>query len=972
MAEQIISPGVFTRENDLSFLPQGVGAIGAAIVGPTVKGPAFVPTVVRSFAEYERRFGPLSSETYVPQTVREYLKNAGAVTVCRVLAGGGYTFSSGTTEPIAVIVGSGSAVTAVAATGSVNFLSGSLSGSHEVQITVTPGGTEYRYIASDPAAIPVDNSPVFFFGTGSTIGASVTSLAAKITATSIGITAANTSIAASGGTILGLTASAAGVAGNLITVETGSGGTITGDVALGPGYVNTTFGGGVDAAVDKGILVGLLYPSKATGTPSLETTALSPVGGTVHVISSSFGITLNGTGVTSNSFSASLNPANSDYLFKYIGYNSNNSKDSATTYSGMPGYTFLNFKKLQSDALATGDLSGYGIGTGSTVVTAKMSSTDCVFSGEIGKTEGYGYASTPFIQSQIALGRKDLFQFHTLDHGRHLCHEYKVSIANLKEPADIDGIEQYSQFSVIIRKAMDKDKSPVILEQYNNVTLDPDSPRYISRIIGDRYPNYNETLNKVELLGNYPNVSNYIRVSVSDQVDQKSISPKLSPKGFKVVSNTFRTASLSVNCIFPSASYEGVQQLGTDNTYNSKGYLGFKFIDKNSDNENFLQPLPDSAESNISGDFSVEDYSGHPSSSLWVGSLSASLSNDGSTGPTNGQIKFTVPFQGGDDGLAPWTVKNIGKQITGPNLYGFNLSATNKAGYKAYKKALDILSNQDEYDINMLAMPGVIHSLHPLVTNAGIDMVEERGDAFFVMDLNEADASVNTATTNVSGLDTNYAAVYYPWVKVLDTAANKPVLVPPSVIVPGAIAASDRIGAEWFAPAGLNRGILGNVLEAKIRLSQAERDTLYNEKINPIATFPQTGVCIWGQKTLQERSTALDRINVRRLLIALKKFIASSSKYLVFEQNTLQTRTRFLNIVNPYLESVQQRQGLYAFRVQMDEANNTPDVIDRNQLVGAIYLQPTKTAEFIVLDFNVLPTGATFDGAGGAGGGGGY
>ena len=189
---------------------------------------------------------------------------------------------------------------------------------------------------------------------------------------------------------------------------------------------------------------------------------------------------------------------------------------------------------------------------------------------------------------------------------------------------------------------------------------------------------------------------------------------------------------------------------------------------------------------------------------------------------------------------------------------------------------------------------------------------------------------------------------------------SRPVLVPPSVIVPGAIAASDNIAAEWFAPAGLNRGVLGNVIEAKTRLNQAERDILYDNKVNPIATFPQTGVCIWGQKTLQERSTALDRINVRRLLIALKKFIASSSKYLVFEQNTTATRNRFLNIVNPYLESVQQRQGLYAFRVVMDETNNTPTVIDRNQLVGAIYLQPTKTAEFIILDFNVLPTGATF------------
>jgi phage tail sheath protein FI len=223
---------------------------------------------------------------------------------------------------------------------------------------------------------------------------------------------------------------------------------------------------------------------------------------------------------------------------------------------------------------------------------------------------------------------------------------------------------------------------------------------------------------------------------------------------------------------------------------------------------------------------------------------------------------------------------------------------------------------------------------------------------------------VSEAVSEASGIDSNYAGSYYPWVKVLDPAKNKPVFVPPSVIVPGAIAQSDRIAAEWFAPAGLNRGILGNVVEARTRLNQAERDQLYEGKVNPIATFPRTGVCIWGQKTLQARPTALDRINVRRLLIEVKKFIASSSKYLVFEQNTLQTRNRFLGIANPYLESIQQRQGLYAFRVVMDESNNTPDEIDRNRLIGAIYLQPTRTAEYIILDFNVLPTGATFDGGG--------
>ena len=980
MAEQIISPGVFTRENDLSFLPQGIGAIGAAIVGPTHKGPAFVPTVVRSFAEFERRFGPLRSDTYVPQTVREYLKNAGSVTVCRVLAGGGYTFStSPNVQPVGVIVGSGEGVAATQATGSLKigagFFVGAGSDGDEVQISV--GGSEFRFIAADPAAVPVSSSPIFYVASGSSIGGAVTNLRTAINSAAIGVTVSS----GSGGgefDLLNISASSAGLAGNQITIETGSGGTISTDVLLGPGFATTTLGGAVGSEIAGGVLAGLLYPSKVSGlsNPSLETSVLSPVAG--HVISSSFGITINGTNVegVGETFSASLNPSDDNYIFKIVGYSPDNSKTSATAYAGMPGYTYLEFKKFLESTLSTGnnDNTSYtSIGSGSVVQLALMSSTDCVFNG-IGKTEGYGYSSTPFIQSQIALGRKDLFKFHTLDHGFCAKH-YKVSIANFKEPNDIDGVEQYSQFSVILRDYKDTDKTPIILEQYNNVTLDPNSPNYIARRIGDRFPDYNETLDKVELKGNYPNVSNYIRVEVSDAVSQRATSPKLTPKGFKAVQNTFRTQSLSLNCVFPSASYEGVQQTSTDGTYSTKGYLGFKYTEKAPDNINFLLPLPNSAESNVSGHFSVENYSGHADSSLWSGSLSASISSTGANGPAPSQLKFTVPFQGGDDGLAPWRVKNIGEQISATNLYGFNLNGTATTGYKAYKKAIDILSNQDEYDINMLAMPGVIYSLHPATCNAAIDMVEERGDAFFVMDLNTVDSSVNAAVNTVSGLDTNYAAVYYPWVKVLDSAANKPILVPPSVIVPGAIAASDAIAAEWFAPAGLNRGILGNVLEAKIRLNQAERDVLYDNKINPIATFPQTGVCIWGQKTLQERSTALDRINVRRLLIALKKFIASSSRYLVFEQNTQATRNRFLNIVNPYLESVQQRQGLFAFRVQMDESNNTPNVIDRNQLVGAIYLQPTRTAEFIILDFNVLPTGATFDGggsAGGTGGGGSY
>jgi phage tail sheath protein FI len=322
-----------------------------------------------------------------------------------------------------------------------------------------------------------------------------------------------------------------------------------------------------------------------------------------------------------------------------------------------------------------------------------------------------------------------------------------------------------------------------------------------------------------------------------------------------------------------------------------------------------------------------------------------------------------LPFQGGFDGHKPNLQKKIGSYLLAGNTQGFDISSNSSAGYTSYKKAVDAISNADEFDINLVVTPGVLHSIHSAITTHVIDVCEDRGDCFFVMDNSQISDNIATAVSSLEGLDTNYAATYYPWVKILDFDRNKPIWVPPSVVLPGVIAFNDRVSAEWFAPAGLNRGGLTEVVEVKTRLTHAERDTLYEGRINPIAVFPATGVCVWGQKTLQGRPSALDRINVRRLLIASKKFIASSTRYLVFEQNTSQTRTRFLNIVNPYLESIQQRQGLYAFRVIMDESNNTPDIIDRNILYGQLFLQPAKTAEFIILDFNIQSTGAAFPGA---------
>ena len=279
----------------------------------------------------------------------------------------------------------------------------------------------------------------------------------------------------------------------------------------------------------------------------------------------------------------------------------------------------------------------------------------------------------------------------------------------------------------------------------------------------------------------------------------------------------------------------------------------------------------------------------------------------------------------------------------------------------SYSNMVNLLSNMDDYKFNVLLAPGLFNSLQTSTVTSIISNTENRGDNIFVLDLVPYNSAVSSVTAQSVSRNTSYAASYWPWLQVLDPDSGARVWVPASTMVGGVYAYNDSVSEPWFAPAGINRGGLSQVVRAEQKLSQANRDTLYTNKVNPIATFPGTGVVVYGQKTLQTKASSLDRVNVRRLLISLKSYISQVANNLVFEQNTIATRNIFLSQVNPYLESVQQRQGLYAFKVVMDDSNNTADVIDRNQLVGAIYLQPTKTAEFVYLNFNILPTGVTFD-----------
>ena len=785
MAERIVSPGVFTQERDLSFLEQGVGEIAGAFIGPTAKGPAFIPTIVTSQQDFENKFGAPDGKSFLGLTVKNYLRESGRATIVRVLGLDGYSNTNHTPAIIKANGTSGSFVYAV------------------IHPTVS---------GSDLTAV-----------------------------------------------------SASGTSTNFAVTVTSSNGSFT-----GTGLTSTTAAGG--------------------------------------------------------------------YIGNYFGFGTTGTKG---------GYIYSIFP----EAIVSG---------GASVVMSAELSTDLLFL--TGSTYGpYSFASTPWIQSQQLGGvNQNLFKVHTLSDGTSANKQVKISVLGPKK-AIVSGT--YGTFSLQVRDFADTDANPSVLEQYDNLTLDPSDANFIARRIGNSAPVTDPNTGERYFQGDFSNNSSYVRVEMAD--GSENISPDALPFGFAALKSPIGYSGSAVPVpTYISSNWVSGSSRGysTTATYNSNACYGFEFSDIPTTNMSYLAPLPSGSVTRGS-DFNLENLASNELYDANGTGYTVAQYLAGAAPTLASLLKFTVPFQGGFDGDNPARLINMYDGITSTNTQGFNLSSATTAGSRAYKKALDAISNPDAYDINLLVLPGVIYNDHAYVANYALGVCESRGDCFYIMDTVGATATITEAVNTAALIDSNYAATYYPWIRVLDTNTNKFAFVPPSAVLPEVYAYSDNTAAEWFAPAGLNRGGIPGAAGVKVRLAQAQRDQLYEGKVNPIAQFPGQGICVWGQKTLQRRSSALDRVNVRRLLITVKNFIASSARFLVFEQNVEATRRRFLNIVNPFLANVQERSGLYAFRVIMDETNNTPDVIDRNLLVGQLYLQPTKTAEFIKLEFNILPTGAVFPGA---------
>ena len=810
MAERIISPGVYTKEIDQSFLPGAIAQIGAAVVGPTTKGPALVPTVVTSFSEFERIFGSYTEDSYVPFVVNEYLRNNGtAMTVTRLLYEDGYNYQNGV---LAVIATSGS------------------------------GATQVKKITH--ILHPTNQ-----------VNGDTTALAANILTNSV---------------------------------------------------INNYQSGSFSIKLSGS------YSSNSTGTFSSYPTQ--------------------GVAVSS-----SINPDANTYITKVFG-KSPKSKD-------YPVYVQYEDKNAYAEFANPANIT-----------------TELAIYSNYKFEDDYKNASTPWITSQkVGSVTKNLFKFHTLSHGTPSSHEVKVGIKDIKLASEISDPDGYPTFIVSVRhvntanianspyNSSETDASPDLVEEFT-VNLNPLSTNYIGSMIGDTYYTLSAAGELVEN-GDYPNKSNYILVEIDDSVKNRNIDKSLFPFGFRALNSPVAMASGSIN--FAATSYVTTQTAKTT-------YHGFDF--GNTTNLVYLSPVPSSGSvtgSNV--DFYLGDVSQASVIGTYTGTLEAALT--GGTFTSQVEVaarKFIVPLQGGFDGARPNLPKNSGASISSTNTFGFDCSSATATGTIAYKKAFTILGNTDYYDINMLITPGVLDEIHGGVTSAARTMVEERLDTFYLLDLCQIDKSVSHVKNHALTIDSNYSATYWPWLRTTNPVTKIPMWVPPSVLMPGVLAFNDANAAPWYAPAGLTRGGLTTATDTYVNLSNAARGELYENRVNPIANFPATGIVVWGQKTLQSRKSALSSVNVRRLLIEVKKFIASSTRFLVFEQNTDQTRQKFLNIVNPYLRNVAARQGLFAFRVIMDATNTTPDLIDQNILYGQLFLQPTRTAEFILLDFNVQPTGAAF------------
>lgn len=938
-----VSPGVYTSEKDLSFITRQIGVTTLGLVGETTIGPAFQPIFVGNYGEFQSFFGGQNATRVkdtgapkyeLPYIAKSYLTQSNQLFVTRVLGFSGYDagFAWGITldaalDPASVVTtNTGTSVTS-------NFIT----------FTATTGGTNVTVVSSVPLIQTLINdgtltSELAFLATSSvndvaSIGAYYEKIGINFSGISFDLKV--TSVGTSGGFVTGST----------------TGVTVT--------YSGTVYSGIEDKLVAFLRSRGSINPD--TQGPALEITASTNVGFSTSVTGSETNpvgdFVLTGTSTTQGAFSylMSMDKTKQNYLPRVLG----RGNDDGNTALFVEEF----YKEMFKDDQAAGKIRG---------LKQSLVEYDNYFSDYL---QEYSPAVTPYVVSELR-GTKvlRLFRFWTISDGNAANEQFKVSIRNIKLDT--------KEFDVIVRSYYDTDAQPTILESFSRCSLDPTSNNYIARRIGT----YN---------GEYPSKSTYVLIEMDDTSDtstafpagflgfpirdydsnaQSVVDPTLTYKtvygAFENKRKYFLGLSETLGIDSDFFDYKGIPMVGDSNMWTGMTHGFHMDIDATGATIDNVKIVI-----NTSGDTYSPIF-------LFDTGDAEFRTEAGVLGTDYEKLyarKFTFVPYGGFDGWDIYRTRRSNLDsfiVNGSNgqkgltsdIFTYRTLSNGDIGinsdYYAYLEAIWTFKNPEAVNINVFATPGIDNDYNTNLIEATIDMVEQdRADSLYIMTTPDTDLSGDAlmpedVADRLDGMyDSNYSCTYWPWIQVNDTENNVYIWMPPTRDVVRNIALTDNIAFPWFAVAGINRGNV-DAIQARKKLTLAQRDTLYEARINPIATFTTDGIKIWGNKTLQVKESALDRINVRRLLLQARKLISAVSIRLLFEQNDNVVRNQFLALVNPILDNIRSERGLTDFRVVL---SNDPEDIDRNQLTGQIFLKPTRALEFIQLEFVIMNTGASFD-----------
>ena len=948
-----VSPGVFTSEKDLTFVTRQVGVTSLGLLGETPKGPAFEPVFISNYNEFISYFGGLNSEKFKGSGFQKYelnyiaksfLTQTNQLYVSRVLGLSGY--DAGNAWSITLDSAEDPTTVASTATGATGGLI--------LEYTASTGGTPITMEFNDTniQALYDDGQLTATFAS---IGTAITGQSVNSPTTPVYV---KTGCDFSGGTFTS-TVTAAGTSGTFAT------GTTTGTAITYTASCLTDIDGSVIATLrSRGTYNGdeeLVYDITGSTDVAMTNTSSLPSNSLA-----SFQITGTTSAGLAIDYDVSMDKTSKNYLTKVFGSSTQDKE------------TELWVEEIYGNVLE--DLISNGKVRGLDTTFVNISSTDTNNLNDY--KEQWLSAYSPWVLSELkgtgaGSTLQRLFRFITISDGNSANQDVKFSIINIRP--------DNRTFDLVIRNFNDTDTNPSVVEKYSNLSMDSTSNGYIARKIG--------TSN-----GEYPLRSKYIMIELYDEND-----PNLGqhfPAGFEGVLNRkyigdrtaiapkieYKTAyGTSLTTSQLRRTYLGLNSgIGVDQDFFD--YKGISAVDAgvlDANGKNTYSGKTDGFHLDInaiSGTVDAGTSTYVPTLQVGVSAFTTDASLVGGPYEKLAARKFTFAPFGGYDGWDEYRLQRTnGDNYTKTGSKGsvgltsglFSTFVTTEgdngitSDYYAFLNGIYTYNNPEAVNINVFASPGLdLRDQTGLIENA-IDMVEvDRADSLYVLTTPDTDSdgvalSVGEAVDLVedSAIDSNYSATYWPWLQMNDTENNKYVWLPPTVEVMRNIALTDNVAFPWFAAAGLNRGTT-NAVKARVKLRLDDRDTLYEGRLNPMATFSDVGVVIFGNKTLQVKETALNRINVRRLLLQARKLISAVSIRLLFEQNDEVVRNQFLSLVNPILDNIRKERGLTDFRVTLDD---TPESIDRNELNGRVFIKPTRSLEYISIEFNITNTGANFD-----------